>query len=117
MTLEELYEKDVDSLIEKINELETKLERISEENSQLLNENNILLNDLNNLRLKQIYPQTIPDTSAPYKPTSPWVYPGIQQTWFINDTGNIINAEDYNKLSSYEKTKYMPYIDRPMSKY
>ncbi len=107
MTLEELYEKDVDSLIEKINELEAKLERISEENSQLLNENNILQNDLKNLRLKQIYPQTTPD---PYKPTSPWVYPGIQQTWFINDAGTIISAEDYNKLSLQEKIKYMPYM-------
>ena len=117
MTLEELYEKDVDSLIEKINVLEAKLERVTEENSQLLYENNVLQNDLKNLKLKQMYPQTIPDTSAPYKPTSPWAYPGIQQTWFINDTGNIINAEDYNKLSSYEKARYMPCIDRPTAKY
>ena len=106
MTIEEIYEKDVDSLIEKINELETKLERINKENSQLLNENSILQNDLTNLRLKQIYPQTTPD---PYKLTSPWVYLGIQQTWFINDVGNIINAEEYNKLSLHEKIKYMPY--------
>lgn len=108
MTIEEIYEKDVDSLIKKINELETKLERISEENLQLLNENSILQNDLQKLRLKQIYPQTTPD---PYKPTSPWTYPGIQQTWFINDTGTIISAEEYDKLSLFEKTKYMPYVN------